>query len=45
MSPPGKVRQIATGFANPLVVLADNNSGRLLIADYGDKQVYSLQVK
>jgi hypothetical protein len=40
----GKVRQIAFGFANPLVVLADNNSGRLLIADYGDKKVYSLQI-
>ena len=39
----GKVRQIATGFANPLAVLADDQSGRLLIADYGDKNVYALQ--
>ncbi len=41
----GKVRQVASGFANPLVVLADNNSGRLLIADYGDQMVYSLQIQ
>jgi hypothetical protein len=40
----GKVRQIANGFASPLAVLADNPSGRLLIADYGDQVVYSLQV-
>ena len=40
----GQVRQIAFGFANPLAVLADNNSGRLLIADYGDQVVYSLQI-
>jgi hypothetical protein len=40
----GKVRQIASGFANPLAVLADNNSGRLLIADYGDQSVYALQI-
>ena len=40
----GKVRQIATGFANPLAVLSDNASGRLLIADYGDQAVYSLGI-
>jgi hypothetical protein len=39
----GKVRQIATGFANPLAVLADDHSGRLLIADYGDTNIYALQ--
>jgi hypothetical protein len=39
----GKVRQIATGFSNPLAVLADDNCGRLLIADYGDKNIYALQ--
>jgi hypothetical protein len=41
----GKVRRIAFGFANPLAVLADDNSGRLLIADYGDRVVYSLQIR
>jgi hypothetical protein len=41
----GTVQQVATGFANPLVVFADNMNGRLLIADYGDQQVYSLSIK
>jgi glucose/arabinose dehydrogenase len=41
----GKVRQIATGFGNPLAVLADDHSGRLLIADYGDKKIYALQYR
>jgi hypothetical protein len=40
----GKVRRIAFAFANPLAVLADNTSGRLLIADYGDQAVYALQI-
>jgi hypothetical protein len=40
----GKVRQIATGFNGPLVVFADNDSERLLIANYGDSIVYALQV-
>jgi hypothetical protein len=40
----GKVRRIASGFANPLAVLADDNSGRLLIADYGDRIIYALQL-
>ena len=39
----GKVTRIAFGFTNPLAVLADDQSGRLLIADYGDKVVYALQ--
>ncbi len=38
----GKVRRIASGFTNPLAVLADSNSGRLPIADYGSRAVYSL---
>jgi hypothetical protein len=41
----GKVRQIATGFTNPLAVLADDHSGRLLIADYGNKNIYALQYR
>jgi hypothetical protein len=32
----GEVVRVASGFTNPLAVLADNNAGRLLIADYGD---------
>ena len=40
----GTVRRVAFGFANPLAVLADDHSGRLLIADYGDHVVYSLQI-
>jgi hypothetical protein len=40
----GKVRQIASGFNGPLAVLADNQSGRLLIANYGDHQVFALDV-
>ncbi len=39
----GKVRQVATGFNGPLAVFADNASGRLLIANYGDHLVYALQ--
>jgi hypothetical protein len=39
----GNVRQIATGFVNPLAVLADDRSGRLLIADYSNKNIYALQ--
>jgi hypothetical protein len=39
----GKVMRIAFGFTNPLAVLADDQSGRLLIADYGAKVVYALQ--
>ena len=40
----GRVRQVATGFNAPLAVVADDNSGRLLIANYGDHVVYALQV-
>jgi hypothetical protein len=39
-----RVRQVPTGFANPLAVLADNLSGRRLISDYGDQVAYFLQV-
>ncbi len=39
----GKVVRVASGFTNPLAVLADDQSGRLLIADYGDQVVYALQ--
>ena len=39
----GKVVRIASGFNSPLAVLADDQAGRLLIADYGDKVVYALQ--
>jgi hypothetical protein len=39
----GRVLRIAFGFANPLAVLADDRSGRLLIADYSDQVVYALQ--
>ena len=39
----GKVMRIAFGFTNPLAVLADDQSGRLLIANYGAKVVYALQ--
>jgi hypothetical protein len=38
-----KVQRVASGFTNPLAVLAGDHSGRLLIADYGDKVVYALQ--
>jgi hypothetical protein len=31
------------GFTNPLGVLADDQNGHLLIADYGAKVVYALQ--
>ncbi len=39
----GKVRRVASGFNNPLAVLADDVAGRILIADFGDKVVYALQ--
>jgi hypothetical protein len=35
----GMVRLIVTGFVNPLAVLADDHSGRLLIADYSNKNI------
>ena len=38
-----KVRRVASGFNAPLAVLADDPSGRLLIANYGDHVVYTLQ--
>jgi hypothetical protein len=37
------VTRIAFGFINPLAVLADDQSGRLLIVDYGAKIIYALQ--
>jgi hypothetical protein len=39
----GKAQRIASGFTNPLAVLADDVSGRLLIADYGTQVVYAMQ--
>jgi glucose/arabinose dehydrogenase len=39
----GKVQRVASGFTNPLALLADDQSGRLLIADYGAKAIYALQ--
>ena len=39
----GTVRQVAAGFANPLAVLADDASNRLLVADYGSKTIYAIQ--
>ena len=37
----GKVRQVASGFTNPLAVLVDP-AGRLLVADYGSKQIWAI---
>jgi len=37
----GRVRQVATGFRHPLAVLADP-AGRLLVADYGSRQIYAI---
>lgn len=39
----GKVRRVASGFEGPLAVLADDASGRLLIATLGDRTVYAVQ--
>ncbi|MBW8759801.1 MAG: PEP-CTERM sorting domain-containing protein [Burkholderiales bacterium] len=37
----GQVRQVVTGFNHPLAVLADP-AGRLLVADYGSRQIYAI---
>jgi hypothetical protein len=38
----GKVRRVAQGFVNPLVVLWDG-AQRLIVADYGDEKIYTLR--
>ena len=39
----GHVRQVVTGFSHPLAVLADP-AGRLLVADYGSRQIYAISI-
>jgi glucose/arabinose dehydrogenase len=39
----GKVRQLVTGFSHPLAVLAEPG-GRLLVADYGARQIYAISI-
>lgn len=39
----GKVRQVVSGFSHPLAVLPDP-AGRLLVADYGSRQIYAVVV-
>ncbi len=39
----GKVRRVASGFGNPLAVLSDDATGRILVADIGDRVVYAIQ--
>jgi len=37
----GRVRQVVAGFSHPLAVVVDP-AGRLLVADYGTRQIYAL---
>ena len=39
----GHVRQVVAGFSHPLAVLAEPG-GRLLVADYGARQIYAISV-
>lgn len=39
----GRVRQVAAGFVHPLAVLVDP-AGRLLVADYGSREIHALHV-